>query len=185
MLVITSKSLNKDDLIKTAVARRTDLNAITLRACIDILKQIAVKEVCNGASVAFGLGYFVLKDTSQIHTRIDREKQYADTRTRERIVTFYRTRTDTVFLDGDTVVVPYYFPERREEERDISRQDMQWSLHIRDSIQKAVELKYKTQSQEKEKQKSEYSGTRVIYHLALLVTGMALLLLIILLLRRK
>lgn len=110
MLVITSKSLNKDDLIKTAVARRTDLNAITLRACIDILKQIAVKEVCNGASVAFGLGYFVLKDTSQIHTRIDREKQYADTRTRERIVTFYRTRTDTVFLDGGYGAGALLFP---------------------------------------------------------------------------
>lgn len=58
----------------------------------------------------------VLKDTSQIHTRVDREKQIADTRTRERIVTFYRTTTDTVFLDGDTVLIPYYFPERREEE---------------------------------------------------------------------
>lgn len=59
--VVTSKSLNEDDLIRTAVARRTDLNASSLKAGIDILKQIAIEEVCNGASVAFGLGYFGLK----------------------------------------------------------------------------------------------------------------------------
>ncbi|WP_352421001.1 DUF4469 domain-containing protein [Proteiniphilum sp.] len=59
--VVTSKSLNEDDLIKTAVARRTDLNATTLKASIEILKQIAIEEVCNGASVAFGLGFFGLK----------------------------------------------------------------------------------------------------------------------------
>jgi hypothetical protein len=59
--VVTSKSLNEDDLIKTAVARRTDLNASTLKASINILKQIAIEEVCNGASVSFGLGFFGLK----------------------------------------------------------------------------------------------------------------------------
>lgn len=59
--VVTTKSLNEDDLIKTAVARRTDLNASTLKASIDILKQVAIDEICNGASVSFGLGYFGLK----------------------------------------------------------------------------------------------------------------------------
>ena len=59
--VVTNKSLNEDDLIKTAIARRTDLSPVTLKASIDILKQIAIEEVCNGASVAFGLGYFGLK----------------------------------------------------------------------------------------------------------------------------
>ncbi len=33
--VVTTKSLNEDDLIKIAVARRTDLNASTLKASID------------------------------------------------------------------------------------------------------------------------------------------------------
>jgi hypothetical protein len=33
--VITSKSFNEGDLIKTAVERRTDLNAATLEASID------------------------------------------------------------------------------------------------------------------------------------------------------
>lgn len=59
--VVTSKSLNEDDLIKTAVARRTDLSAVTLKASMDILRQIAIEKICNGASVAFGLGYFGLK----------------------------------------------------------------------------------------------------------------------------
>ncbi len=59
--VINSKSLNEADVIKTAVARRPDLNASTLKASIDILKQIAIDEVCNGASVHFGLAHFSLK----------------------------------------------------------------------------------------------------------------------------
>lgn len=59
--VVTTKSLNEDDLIKTAVARRTDLSAVTLKASMDILRQIAIEKICNGASVAFGLGYFGLK----------------------------------------------------------------------------------------------------------------------------
>lgn len=59
--VVTSKSLNEDDLIKTAIARRTDLSAVTLKASIDILRQIAIEKICNGASVAFGPDYFGLK----------------------------------------------------------------------------------------------------------------------------
>ena len=59
--VVTGKSLNEDDLIKTAVTRRTDLNPSTLKAAVEILKEIAIEEVCNGASVSFGLGYYGLK----------------------------------------------------------------------------------------------------------------------------
>lgn len=59
--VVTSKSLNEDDLIKMAVSRRTDLNAATLKASIDILTQIAIEELGNGASVSFALGHFGLK----------------------------------------------------------------------------------------------------------------------------
>lgn len=59
--VVTGKSLNEDDLVKMAVSRRTDLNAATLKAAFEILKQIAIEEVCNGSSVTFGLGHFGLK----------------------------------------------------------------------------------------------------------------------------
>ena len=58
--VVTAKSLNEDDLINLAVLRRTDLNASTLKAAMDILKGIAIEQIANGASVRFGLGYFHL-----------------------------------------------------------------------------------------------------------------------------
>ncbi len=58
--VVTTKSLTEDDLVAIAVSRRTDLNATTLRASMDILKGIAVEQIANGASVKFGLGYFNL-----------------------------------------------------------------------------------------------------------------------------
>jgi hypothetical protein len=58
--VVTSKSLNEDDLIKMAVSRRTDLSPTTLRASLDILKEIAIEQIANGSSVYFGLGYFNL-----------------------------------------------------------------------------------------------------------------------------
>jgi hypothetical protein len=58
--VVTTKSLNEDDLIRLAVARRTDLNPSTLRSSLDILKDVAAEELANGASVYFGLGYFNL-----------------------------------------------------------------------------------------------------------------------------
>lgn len=64
--MVTSKLRNENNLTKTAVARRTDLNPVILKASMDILKQIAIEEVCNGASVTFGLGYFghLIKRTS-------------------------------------------------------------------------------------------------------------------------
>ncbi|WP_282013920.1 DUF4469 domain-containing protein [Marinifilum flexuosum] len=58
--VVTSLSFNEDDLVDIAVSRRTDFSENTLRAAIDILKNIAIEEICNGASVQFGLGYFHL-----------------------------------------------------------------------------------------------------------------------------
>ncbi len=59
--VVITRSLTEDDLVREAVSRRTDLNAVTLKASLDILKEIALEEVINGASVRFGLGYFKLK----------------------------------------------------------------------------------------------------------------------------
>lgn len=56
--VVTSKSLNEDDLIRIAVQRRTDLSPTSLKSTIELLKEIARENIANGASVAFGLGYF-------------------------------------------------------------------------------------------------------------------------------
>ncbi|MEA4982914.1 MAG: DNA-binding domain-containing protein, partial [Paludibacter sp.] len=58
--VVTIKSLNEDDLINIAVSERTDLNPNSLRSSMQILKEIAKKQLANGSSVAFGLGYFSL-----------------------------------------------------------------------------------------------------------------------------
>ena len=58
--VVTTKSLTEDDLIAKAVLRRSDINAATLRASMQLLKEIAIEEIANGASVKFGLGYFNL-----------------------------------------------------------------------------------------------------------------------------
>ncbi len=58
--VVTSKSLSEDDLIAIAAARRTELSPDTLKASLQILKNIAIEQVANGASVLFGLGYYSL-----------------------------------------------------------------------------------------------------------------------------
>lgn len=58
--VLTKKFLKEDDLIAIAVSRRTELNPSTLRAAIDILHEIALEELLNGASVNFGPGVFKL-----------------------------------------------------------------------------------------------------------------------------
>jgi hypothetical protein len=58
--IITKKSITEDDLIDIAVKRRTDLNASTIRACLNIIRDVAMEEVLNGSSVRFGLSYYQL-----------------------------------------------------------------------------------------------------------------------------
>ncbi|HEX3006772.1 MAG TPA: DUF4469 domain-containing protein [Bacteroidales bacterium] len=58
--VVTTKSLTEDDLVNIAVSRRTDLNANTLKAGMQLLKDVAIEELANGASIRFGLAYFHL-----------------------------------------------------------------------------------------------------------------------------
>jgi hypothetical protein len=58
--VVSTGSLKIDDLIGIAVTRRTDLNAATLKASYEILKEIALEEVCNTKHVEFGLSHYSL-----------------------------------------------------------------------------------------------------------------------------
>lgn len=58
--VVTSKSVTEDDLVAMAVSRRSDLNATSLRSSLQLLKDLAIEQITNGANVAFGLGYFSL-----------------------------------------------------------------------------------------------------------------------------
>lgn len=58
--VVTSKSIDIDDLVSLAVAGRTDLNAATIKSALQIISDVATKELANGASVNTGLGYLAL-----------------------------------------------------------------------------------------------------------------------------
>ena len=53
--VLNTGSLKIDDLIKIAVSRRSDINAATMKAVYDILKEVALEELCGGKQVEFGL----------------------------------------------------------------------------------------------------------------------------------
>jgi hypothetical protein len=56
--VVSAGSLNEDDLIALAVARRTDLSAATMRAAMETLKEVALESIAGGSSVKFWLAYF-------------------------------------------------------------------------------------------------------------------------------
>lgn len=58
--VITTKTFSEDNLVDLAVIRRTDLSANTLKSALNILKDLAVEQIVNGATVQFGLGHFKL-----------------------------------------------------------------------------------------------------------------------------
>lgn len=57
---VTTKLLNEDDLIAIAIERRTDISAATMRAVMQLLTDIGIEQVAEGASVRFGLGHFNL-----------------------------------------------------------------------------------------------------------------------------
>jgi hypothetical protein len=58
--VVSTGSLKIDDLIAIAVTRRTDLSAATLKASYEILKEIAIEEVCDAKRMEFGLSHYSL-----------------------------------------------------------------------------------------------------------------------------
>jgi hypothetical protein len=53
--VVSTGSLKIDDLIAIAVTRRSDINAVTMKASYEILKEVALEEVCGAKLVEFGL----------------------------------------------------------------------------------------------------------------------------------
>jgi hypothetical protein len=55
--VVSTGSLKVDDLITIAVTRRSDISAVTMKASYEILREIALEEVCNAKHVDFGLTY--------------------------------------------------------------------------------------------------------------------------------
>src|SRR5690554_3212748 len=89
-----------------------------------------------------------LTDNSNIVRDIEQETQYLNTNIKERIVTFYGVRFDTIQVDGQTIIVPTYYPEKKEEDRDISEDNRLWRVSTRDSIKNAVKLTYRSQIDE-------------------------------------
>jgi len=45
--VVSTKSLSEDDLIAMAVSRRTDLSPATIRASMDIMRELALDQIVN------------------------------------------------------------------------------------------------------------------------------------------
>lgn len=56
--VVSPGSMNEDDLIRMAVERRTDLSPHTLKAALEILKELAHEQILNGTAVTFGLSHY-------------------------------------------------------------------------------------------------------------------------------
>jgi hypothetical protein len=53
--VVSTGSLKIDDIIAIAVTRRSDINAATMKAVYEMLKEVALEELCNAKQVEFGL----------------------------------------------------------------------------------------------------------------------------------
>jgi hypothetical protein len=58
--IVSTGTLKIDDLIRIAVTRRTDLSPATMKASYEILKEIALEEVCGAKQVEFGLSHYGL-----------------------------------------------------------------------------------------------------------------------------
>lgn len=125
-----------------------------------------------------------LTDNSTINTKIEQEQQLIDTKIKERIVTLYGVRFDTIRVDGKETITATPYPLQTEENRDIAIQELRDYLSRKDSIQNAVELKYENDLKEKDNRISEFKETETLYHIALIVLGVGLLLLLIFFLRK-
>lgn len=125
---------------------------------------------------------FELTDNSVITSKVEQETQYINTDIKERIVTFYGVRFDTIEVGGKPFIIPIYYPERREEDRNINTENFIWRLNTRDSIQNAVQLEFKGTLEEKDRKITELKESTIIYQIALLIIsifGITLLILYI------
>lgn len=108
-----------------------------------------------------------LTDNSTIVTDITQEQQLVNTSIKERIVTMYGFQMVPVYVDGDTIYTPVYYPLQSEEEREILISKLTEYLQQRDSIQNAIELELKGMLEVKDKQISEIKESKIILHIAI------------------
>lgn len=104
-------------------------------------------------------------DTSTIVSKIENEKQYITTDIKERIVTMYSVRFDTIYTEGERIITPIVFPSQTEEYRDITTSNYVWKLKTQDSIQNAVELRYNNKLIENEQTIEKLSNQKGVYQL--------------------
>lgn len=126
-----------------------------------------------------------LTDNSKINTKIEQEQQYVNTNTKERIVTFYGVRMVPYPIGGDTVLIPFPYPIQKEENRDISEQACQQKKSIQDSIQNAIDLKYKSQINEKDKKINEFKQSTFMYQIAAALSTVIVIIILILYIKAK
>lgn len=126
-----------------------------------------------------------LIDNSAISKKIDNEKQYIDTYTKERIVTLYGVRFDTIYIEGKEYITSLSYPLKKEEERDIDTEKYIYQLSVKDSIQNAVDLRYKNALDEKNKKINELKETKLFYQIALLIASICGILFIVLYIIQK
>lgn len=122
-----------------------------------------------------------VKDTTTTVSNIESEKQLITTDTKERIVTMYSVRFDTIYVEGERVITPIIFPTQTEEFRDITTSNYVWRLKMQDSIKNSLELKYANRLDEKEKTITKLTGTNklmitasVVLLILITVTGIAM-----------
>lgn len=117
-----------------------------------------------------------LTDNSTFNTKIEQERQYLDTKIRERIVTLYGVRFDTIKVEGKLVITPTPYPLKKEENRVIYNQKLKNYLSRKDSIQNEIGLKDKSDLQEKEENISEMNESRIFYLIVMIVLAVSLFL---------
>lgn len=126
-----------------------------------------------------------LTDNSIITSKVEQETQYINTDIKERIVTFYGVRFDTIEVAGKPFIIPIYYPERREEDRNINTENFVWRLNIQDSIRNAVTLEFKDTLEKKDKKITELKESTIIYQLALLIISIIGIIVLVLYIRIK
>lgn len=124
-------------------------------------------------------------DNSKKKTDVELEKQYINTITKERIITMYGVHFDTVYVDGKPILIPFPYITNKEEFRDINTENFLYRLHVKDSIENAISLRFNNKIESSEKEIKELKETQIYYQIAVLVTSIIGLLFIILYIVRK
>lgn len=124
-------------------------------------------------------------DNSKKQSDIVLEKQYVNTNTKERIVTMYGVHFDTVYVDGKPILIPFPYITNKEEIRDINTENFLYRLHVKDSIENAISLRFKGSLENSEKEIKELKETQIYYQIAFLVISIIGLLFIVIYIVRK